>query len=75
MKRTLKNFPKTAEGENRDEADLWAEDIEIELRDQLVYAEKARKAWRGENGHRIDENIAREWDGVIIAINKVLGET
>jgi hypothetical protein len=29
----LKNFPKTAEGENRDDADLWAEHLEKELRE------------------------------------------
>ena len=46
--------------------------FEKELRDELVYAEKARKAWRGESKHRIDEEIAREWDGIIIAIEEIL---
>lgn len=75
MKFNLKNFPKTAEGENRDDADLWAEGFEKELREKIIYAEKSLKAWRGEKKHRIDEEIAREWDGIIIAIKHILGET
>lgn len=33
MNKNLKNFPRTAQGENRDAADLWAEDFEKELRE------------------------------------------
>jgi hypothetical protein len=52
----------------------WFVGFEKDLRDKLVYAEKTRKAWRGKSQHRIDEEIAREWDGIIIAIKEILGE-
>jgi hypothetical protein len=33
MKFNIKNFPRTADGENRDEADIWVEGFEKELRE------------------------------------------
>ena len=33
MKFNIKNFPKTVEGENKDEADIWAEGFEKQLRE------------------------------------------
>jgi hypothetical protein len=36
MKFNIKNFPKTVDGENRDEADIWVEGFEKELRERLA---------------------------------------
>jgi hypothetical protein len=83
MKFNLKNKPIMPR--DNDEADVyiysvnaqkWFEGFEKELNEELVYAENAEKEWRG-NGkkpHRVDEEIAREWHGIIIAIKQVLGE-
>ena len=79
MKFNLKNRPihKGYAGTTREfivDQEKWFDGFEKELRDKLVYAEKTRKAWRSKSQHRIDEEIAREWDGIIIAIEEIFGE-
>ena len=50
------------------------EALEKELREDLLYSIKCRDAWKGKAKHRIDEEIAREWDGIIIKIKEILGD-
>lgn len=52
----------------------WKVGFEKELREQLVYGEKAEKAWRGARKHRVDEEIAMEWQGSNRKIKEILGE-
>jgi hypothetical protein len=67
MKFNIKNFPKTVEGENKDEADIWAEGFEKELRQTLEWTEKKwhprsprLKGMREECIHRMKEILGDE---------------
>jgi len=60
MKFNIKNFPRTVDGENRDEADIWVEGFEKELREIL---ENERKLWKH------DETVAIKY------LKEILGES
>jgi hypothetical protein len=78
MKYNLKTFPKMVADSttNEQEVIVWKNGFEKELKEELIYAKNAEIEWRGQGNkpHPIDEKIAREWHGIIIAIKQVLGE-
>ena len=49
-------------------------DFEEELREQLAYGEKCEKAWRGAKKHRVNKEIAENWEGSNHKIKEILGE-
>jgi len=77
LKFNLKNFPEPIDGLSTvDELKykIWKEAFEKELREQLAYGEKSEKAWRGAKKHRVDEELAMEWQGANHKIKEILGE-
>lgn len=83
MKHNLKNRPhlhweKTLSElgyETVSDVEKWFEGFEKELRQQLAYGEKSELAWRGARKHRVDEELAMEWQGANHKIKEVLGDS
>jgi len=71
MKHNLKTFPYA---QTAGEMEAWIRKHERELRELLDASDKAMKAWRGVGKHRVDEELAMEWQGCIHTIKEILGE-
>lgn len=77
MKTNLKNFPSHVEKGDCPTCEdycKWKDAFKRELSEKLVYGEKAEKAWRGAKKHRVDEEIAMEWQGANRQIKEILGD-
>jgi len=65
---------KKAGFDETDIPDILKITLEEWLEQKRLYAEKNRDAWQGKKKHRVDLEIANEWQGSIYLLNELLEE-